>query len=177
MPARRSIALVLISASWLGMIASLLYALAVNYGGTVLAGARWAALANAGCVDQTAGLIAAPDWTGAAQVALWLTLALRLIALWQLRRIGNLLVIPESPASGLDRALSALGLALVALGLAGFALPPPELVHSPGLTWIARQTPGFAGGLALALGITGAFALAGLLREADRLREENAGFV
>lgn len=177
MPTRRSIALLLIIASWLGMIASVLYALAVNDVGPVLNGARWPVLLTASCLRQDGTTLASADWTVATQAALWLTLALRLAVLWQVRRIGSLLLAAAGSASALAGALGGLGLALAALVVAGFAFPPPEVVQSPGLAWIARQTPGFAGGLAMSLGVIGAFALAGLLREADRLREENAGFV
>lgn len=177
MPTRRSIALVLISASWLGMIASVLYAIAVNEGGSVLDGMQWPVVSAANCVHQTGGAIASADWTPATQAALWLTLALRLAALWQVRRIGSLLLGAGDPGPAPARALGGLGLALAALAVAGFAFPAPEIVHAAGLSWIARQTPGFAGGLALGLGVIGAFTLAGLLRETDRLREENAGFV
>ena len=102
MPTRRSIAVLLISIGWLGMIASVLYALAVNEGGFALDGARWPVLSAAGCGGQY----------GSAITSLFVLLP-------RLGAVNNMAILNFEPIAVLGIAWVLLGQAVSALQVLG----------------------------------------------------------
>ena len=161
MNASRSIASLLMAASWIGMILCVIYSLGVQEGGRALDSAALLDCKHLANSFDANTLNHSAAWTADISGRLWLSTALYLWPLWQLRTIGSRLLRWSERPAALAGALRWLGHSLVTCGLFHLTL----------------QSPGFTAFYLLAITIIGAYSLAWLIVEATQLRQENESFV
>ena len=177
MNASRSIASLLMAASWIGMILCVIYSLGVQEGGRALDSAALLDCKHLANSFDANTLNHSAAWTADISGRLWLSTALYLWPLWQLRTIGSRLLRWFERPAALAGALRWLGHSLVTCGLFHLTLQTPELSLVSGTPLVTLQSPGFTAFYLLAITIIGAYSLAWLIVEATQLRQENESFV
>jgi hypothetical protein len=113
-------------------------------------------------------------WTVSSLAAV---VALQWFALWQLRGIGAALLQRPGIDAGVASAFRRLGHALLAYGVFGIAVPTPTRHVSALQVQLIAERFGYSQAYLVAIACLCAYAIAWLLDESVRLKQENEGFV
>jgi hypothetical protein len=103
--------------------------------------------------------------------------ALQCLALWRLRGIGAALLERPGIGTGVALAFRRLGHALLAYGVSGIAVPTPTMHVSALQVQLVAERFGYSQVYLIAIACLCAWAIAWLLDESVRLKQENEGFV
>jgi hypothetical protein len=170
----RLIPLALIAVAWLGIVLCPLYAV-------VLGGAA-RSMADAPRVMHQ-GITGAPMYLEIMSLdaptiaSLAAMVALQLWALWQLRGIGAALLRQPGIDAGVASGFRRLGHALLAYGVFGISVPTPTMHVSTLQVRLVAERFGYSQVYLIAIACLCAYAIAWLLDESVRIKQENEGFV
>ena len=163
-PQSRLIPLALVAVAWLGLVLCPLYAFVLGGAARAMADAPKIAREAASGATIHFDIVPFDAWTVSSLAAM---VALQCLALWQLRGIG----------AGVAAAFRRLAHALLAYGLFGIVVPTPTRPVSALQVQLIAERFGYSQLYLIAIACLCAYAIAWLLDESVRIKQENEGFV
>lgn len=170
----RWIPLALVAVAWLGIVLCPLYAVMLAGAARAMADAPRAVHQGITGTPMYLDILPLDATTIAGLVAM---VALQVFALWQLRGIGAALLQRPGIDAGVASAFRRLGHALLAYGVFGIAVPTPTMHVSTLQVRLVAERFGYSQVYLIAIACLCAWAIAWLLDESVRLKQENEGFV
>jgi hypothetical protein len=170
----RWIPLALVAVAWLGIVLCPLYAIVLGGASRAMAAAPKIAHDAANGATIHFDIVPFDAWTVSSLAAV---VALQWFALWQLRGIGAALLQRPGIDAGVASAFRRLGHALLAYGVFGIAVPTPTRHVSALQVQLIAERFGYSQAYLVAIACLCAYAIAWLLDESVRLKQENEGFV
>jgi len=170
----RWIPLALVAVAWLGIVLCPLYAIVLGGASRAMAAAPKIAHDAASGATIHFDIVPFDAWTVSSLATM---VALQCFALWQLRGIGAALLQRPGIDAGVASAFRRLGHALLASGVFGIAVPTPTRHVSALQVQLIAERFGYSQVYLIAIACLCAYAIAWLLDESVRLKQENEGFV
>ena len=170
----RLIPLALVAVAWLGLVLCPLYAIVLGGAARAMAGAPKIAHEAASGATIHFDIVPFDAWTVSSLAAM---VALQCLALWRLRGVGAALLQQPGIGAGVALAFRRLGHALLAYGLFGIAVPTPTAHVSSLQVRLVAERFGYSQVYLIAIACLCACAIAWLLDESVRIKQENEGFV
>ena len=173
-PQTRLLPSLLIAAAWVGMLLCPLYAIILGGAAREMAGAP--KIAHDAASGATIHFDIVP-FDANTVLRLAAMAALQLFVLWQLRGVGAALLRQPGIGAGVARAFRRLGHALLAYGLFGIVVPVPTRHVSALQVQLVAERFGYPQVYLIAIAYLCAYAIAWLLDESVRIKQENEDFV
>ena len=173
-PQSRLIPLALVAVAWLGLLLCPLYAFVLGGAARAMADAPKIARDAASGATIHFDIVPFDAWTVSSLAAM---VALQCLALWRLRGVGAELLRQPGIGAGIAVAFRRLGHALLAYGLFGIVVPTPTRHVSTLQVQLIAERFGYSQVYLIAIACLCAYAIAWLLDESVRIKQENEGFV
>ena len=170
----RLIPLALVAVAWLGMVLCPLYAIVLGGAARAMADAPKIAREAASGTTIHFDIVPFDTWTVSSLAAM---VALQCLALWRLRGVGAELLRQPGIGAGVAGAFRRLAHALLAYGLFGIVVPTPTRHVSALQVQLIAERFGYSQVYLIAIACLCAYAIAWLLDESVRIKQENEGFV